>query len=234
MTELLVLLTPISLADSMSVVPMCIVPLAILLAGRRPVFGSAMFLAGVTIPYYLFGVFIALGLDTVFGQLEELLKKKPGTLDLVLQLLLGGVLLFFGLKMAAAREERKRKAADKAFEGMTPWQGFALGAGFTIAGAWGALPYFAAIDQILRADLTNVEAFLALGYYNLVFISIPVSLVVLRLALGERASGLFDRVRQAAEKWGRRFIIVVLMLLGLFLVVDGVGWFFDRPLIRFD
>lgn len=49
--------------------------------------------------------------------------------------------------MAAAREERERKTVDKASEGMTPWKGFALGAAFTIAGAWGALPYFAAIDR---------------------------------------------------------------------------------------
>lgn len=234
MTDLLALLTPISLADSLSVVPMCIVPLAILLAGRQPLLGSAMFLSGVAIPYYAFGVFIALGLDRVFGQLEEWLKKEPGTLDLILQLVIGAVVLFFGWKMVAAREERKRRAADDASEGMTPWKGFALGAGFTIAGAWGALPYFAAIDQILRADLTTTEALLALGYYNVVFISIPVVLVVLRLTLGKRASGLFDRVREVAEKWGRRFVIAVLMLIGLFLVVDGVGWFFDRPLIRFD
>lgn len=76
MTELLVLLSPISLADSLSVVPMCIVPLAVLLAGRQPLVGSTMFLAGVVIPYYAFGVLIALGLDRVFGQLEQLLKRS--------------------------------------------------------------------------------------------------------------------------------------------------------------
>ena len=61
---------------------------------------------------------------------------------------------------------------------MTPSQAWVMGAGATIAGLWGALPYFAAIDQILKADVSQVETMLALAYYNVVFIALGALLVL--------------------------------------------------------
>jgi hypothetical protein len=230
MTDLLLVLTPISLADSLSVVPMCIVPLAILLAGRRPLFGAGMFIAGVVIPYYGFGVLVAIGLDQVFDRLHDYFSKHPDTLDLALQIAIGMALVFFGYRMAAARQNAGQRPVS---ESMTPSQGFALGFGLTVAGSWGAFPYFAAVDQILKADLSTVEALLALLYYNLLFVSIPVALVVIRVALGKRADGVFDAVKRFSESWGRTLIVALLLVLGVVLIADGVGCFFERPLIPF-
>jgi hypothetical protein len=94
----------------------------------------------------------------------------------------------------------------------------------------GALPYFAAVDQILRADASTSGAVLALLWYNALFL-LPLALVPLaRLALGSRSQPFFDAVSRFFEVWGRRLIAAVLLVLGALLVVDGVGWFLGRPL----
>jgi len=99
-----------------------------------------------------------------------------------------------------------------------------------IVGMPGALPYFAALDQILRADVSSSGAVLALLWYNAIFLLPLVLVPVLRLVLGARSQPFFDTVSRFSEVWGRRLIAAVLLLLGGLLVVDGMGWFLGRPL----
>ena len=229
MWQLILVLTPIALADSLSVIPMCIVPLSLVLSSRRPLLGSTALIAGIVLPYYALGVMLVMGLGKAFSGLEVWLKTPPDTIDLVLQLILGAVLLGFGMRLAEARQ--KHAGARRPSEGMTPGQAFTFGFGFTVLGAWGAFPYFAAIDQMLKADLSFGQVLLVLAIYSAVFVSILVALVVLHFALGARADAIFASVQQLSERWGRRLAIVILLGLGAFLVADGVGWFMGAPLI---
>jgi cytochrome c biogenesis protein CcdA len=229
--RLFTFLTPISLADSLSLVPLCIVPLAVLLAGRRPLFGSVSFLAGIVVPYYLFGVLLLLGIDPVFDRIHAALSKDPDTLDLIVQIAIGIVLVIFGYRVATAR--RTRAAKKLSTDEMGPLQAFGIGFGFTLAGAWGAFPYFAAVDQILKADLTALPSLLALLWYNLVFVAPLAGLVVIGKLAGRRAEAILDAVRRFTEKLWPRVVVAVLVLLGVVLVADAIGWFFDRPLIPY-
>jgi hypothetical protein len=111
------------------------------------------------------------------------------------------------------------------------WQAFTFAAGLVIVGLPGALPYFAAVDQMLRADLPTSQTVLAVFFYNLVFVAPLIAIVVVRQLTGARADGILAAINRFMETWGRRVIMIALIALGFLLVVDGVGWFLGRPVI---
>ena len=232
MLDLLVTLTPISLIDSLSMLPFAVVILAVLLSGPRPYVAASAFLLGVFLSYFAAGVVIALGLGAIIQRVTEALVdwfKNPNALDYILSMVIGLALILGGYRWATARRaraEQKQRPSD-----MTPAQAFVLGAGATIAGIWGALPYFAAIDQLLKSDLSAGEAVAALAYYNLIFISMGVGLVVLKALMGTRADAVFEVVNRLIAIWGKRVLIAAMVVLGAVMVADGVGWVFGRPLI---
>jgi len=232
MLDLLVTLTPISLVDSLSLMPFAMVVLATLLSGPRPYVGSVSFLLGTALSYFASGVLIAFGLAGLIERVTASLVHRfwnPQAIDYWLSMVIGLALIVLGYRWAVARRERaERKDVST---GMTPAQAFMLGAGATIAGLWGALPYFAAVDQILKADAAMWEVLVALAYYNILFISIPALLVLIRAVAGKRADGLFTAVNRLLSVWGKRLLIAGMILLGLVMIADGVGWLFGHPLI---
>jgi cytochrome c biogenesis protein CcdA len=230
MTALLAILTPISLLDSTSMVPISLVPITTILAGRRALRGAIAFIAGVFVTYAGVGVLAVMGLDAVFTRLNaEFTRfwKNPDTLDFALQIAIGVVLLVIGQRMANARRSKERTAPPD----VTPWQAFTFASGLVIVGLPGAIPYFAAVDQMLRADLPVFQTVLAVLFYNLVFVGPLIAIVLVKQLMGARADALLGAINRFMETWGRRVIMVALILLGLILVVDGVGWFLGRPLI---
>jgi cytochrome c biogenesis protein CcdA len=213
--------------------PLGIPVMLAMLAAPRGLAACVAFLFGIFAVYLPCGIVIALGLGAVFEKLGEVLAeawaKTPGTSDLALQIAIGVALLAFGWKLTEARQKRGERAAKRT--GLGALQAFTLGAGLMLVGMPGALPYFAAVDQILRADASITGAVLALLWYNVIFL-LPLALVpVLRLVLGARSQPFFDAVSRLSEVWGRRLIAAVLLVLGGLLVVDGVGWFLGRPLL---
>ena len=138
------------------------------------------------------------------------------------------MLLVLGVRLATARQRHRKPAPIKA---PPPAQSFALGAGLTIGGLWGALPYFAAIDQMLRADLPETETILALLYYNVIFVLPLGSLVVARVFFGARGDGFCQGVSRFFDHWGHRVGIMLLLALGAILTIDGIGWFLGHPVL---
>jgi hypothetical protein len=232
MLDLFVTLTPIGLIDSLSMMPFAMVVLAALLSGPKPYASSVSFLLGTALSYFGAGLLIALGLGGLIERATAALVhwfKHPSAIDYALSMLIGLGLIALGYRWAVARRERAERR--EVSTGMAPTQAFALGAGATLAGLWGALPYFAAIDQLLKADLSSWEAVVALAYYNAVFVSIAALLVVIRALVGRRADGLFDAVNRLFSVWGKRLLIAGMVILGLAMLADGIGCLFDHPLI---
>lgn len=229
--QLLAILTPIALLDSASIVPICIVVLVVLLAGPKPVLRSFSHILGVFLTYFAGGLLVLLGLQEVFEEISAYairLWQSPETIELIAQILIGIVLCGVGFKMASGRDKRSQKpvASD-----MTSVQAFLAGAGMTIVGMPGAIPYLAAIDLILREDLDLVPRILALGYYNLVFVAPLAAIVGLRMVAGDRGHGVLDAVRRFFDRWSQRVIIFLLIGLGVILIADGIGWFLGYPII---
>ena len=189
----------------------------------------------MALSYFSAGVLIAVGLRSLIEQVTTYLAywwKNPSTVDHVLGIVVGFGLITVGYRWAQARQEKAKR--KKVSSEMTPTQAFWLGAGATIAGIWGALPYFAAIDLILKSDISDWEAVGVLAYYNLIFMSPLALLVLIRACAGKRADGVFDWVNRLFTVWGKAILIVTMIVLGLVMVADSVGWFIGHPLIPVD
>jgi cytochrome c biogenesis protein CcdA len=231
MFQVILVIAPIALLDSTSIIPVCLVPLARLLASRRPVLAAGAMIAGIFFTYFVCGVLIYFGLRELFEGLSAAMHQwwhNPDTGDFVLQILIGLALIFIGYKISAPpRPKKTREIASEA----SPIGAFLFGAGLTIVGMPGALPFFAAVDQLLRADLPNYQTIFAIAAYCVIFVAPLVGVVLVRVALGDRANLVLDAVNRFLSTWGRGVIIALLVLLGLVMVADGVGFFLGHPLI---
>ena len=159
MLELLLTLTPISLLDSMSAVPIAVIPLAIILNGRQPILGSIGFISGGFVTYFLFGILLLMGLDTFIdkyaGMFISYVKSEPNCVELFIQIILGFIMLFFAWEFSSKAPKETNTATREYQADITPLQAFTISATINIIGMWGALPYFAAIAQILKANRTD-------------------------------------------------------------------------------
>jgi len=232
MLELLIALTPISLIDSLSLLPFAVVVLAVLLSGPKPYLASVSFLLGTTLSYFAAGILIVFGLGEFIQRATASIAhwfNNPSAIDYILSMVVGVALIILGYRWAIAR--RKRAQRREVSSGMTPPQAFVMGAGATIAGLWGALPYFAAIDHIMKADVSYAEGIAALAYYNIVFVSLAAALLLIRAVAGPRADGLFNAVTRLFEIWGKRVLVALMIVLGSVMLADGVGWLVGHPVI---
>ena len=231
MIELLSVLTPIALINSLWILPGGIVGVAASLGARRPILTAIAFIAGQFVPHFSFGLLLAIGLDTAVDQVNAWLRdtwQEPGVLLVVLQLAIGVAMVAFGYPFSRASKPRSDRAPSMP---MTPIGAFSVAAGLTVIKLPGALPYFAAIDQVLRADPTVLEAVKALLYYNLIYL-LPLMSIVLASRLFEtRSDRIFAAVIGFVGRWGKRLMSFGLLGLGVVLVVDAVGWFFGFPLL---
>jgi len=232
--DLLLVLVPVSLLDSLSVWPSCIVPMTIALGGARPMWTATAFIAGIVAVYFPFGIALALGLSGAIEALNRVVRDfwyHPDTVDVWIGLAIGVVMVTLGWKVGARRADRTARKGKEAPPSLTPGAAFALGAGFTLAGAWGALPYFAAVDLILKADPGTLGAIAVLAWYNLVLVLPLIAFASLRPLLGARAGHVFQAVNDFLMRWGLRALVIGLVLLGALIIVDSVGWLLGHPLL---
>ena len=98
---------------------------------------------------------------------------------------------------------------------------------------WGALPYFAAMAQILKADLETASMIWILIYYNLVFALPLMGFIVLRVIMGDKATALLEKITNFFSHWGKQAFVYSLYIMGPLLITDGIGWFIDYPILDF-
>ena len=233
MLELLATLLPISLIDSLSIIPVALVPIVVLLAGRKPVIGTVAFIGGIFLTYFPFGLLLLFGLDDIFESLANAFSawwnSDPDFGEVILEIVVGFLMCVSAFKLM--RKGQQTKQSPKGRSDMSPAQAFSLGAIINLSGMWGALPYFAAVAQILKEDLSTSGMVSSLLFYNLVFISPLFSLLVLHLILGARAEKWFTSFSKFIIDWGKRALIAGLMLLGITMIADGLGWLNGTPLL---
>ena len=231
MMTLLVILIPIALLDSLSIVPLCLIPLSVIFASKKPVANTVGLLAGISVVYVAGGLAILLGLDAMMDSIRPAVSRwwtDPNTLELIVQLLLGVVMLLFGAKAAKAQVA---DSDQRRTDAVSPGRAIVVGGGLVVGSFPGALPYFGAIDQILRHDLSLAGNSLVILFYNLMFIMPLISFAIVWVAFPAYSERIFSRVSNIFDKYGSRAFAYVLVLLGFILVVDSAGWFFGIPLI---
>jgi cytochrome c biogenesis protein CcdA len=231
MMSLLLVLGSISLLDSTSMVPVAVVPMSVILGGRRAVLGALSFLAGIFVVYMASGAVLLVGLEALTATVGPAVKRwyhQPNAVELGIQVVIGAVMVILGWKIAGSRDNRPPRETPDA---LPPGAAFVFGSSLMLAGMPGAFPYFGAMDQILRADLGVAGSAVALIFYNLVFL-LPLSVLLLvRLIFPQHSAVVFAKIASVAERWGRRVIIVILVVVGLALVADGISFSFGKPLL---
>jgi cytochrome c biogenesis protein CcdA len=231
MAELLTVLATIALLDSTSMIPTALVSLITLMTGSRPLLSSIAFLAGIFLTYFAFGIVIFLGLDSiidVFNQWFVEFKNHPDTTDLFIQIAIGAVLLFLAIRMTRTGKPARKERTPQS---VSPFGAFTFGCGLVIIGMPGAVPYFAAVDQILRADPSVTTGILLFLYYNTVFILPLALIVVIRAVMGERGDAVMAKLQEFLGKWGVRIVVIAMFLLGTAMLADGIGWLLGRSFI---
>ncbi len=217
MTELLVFLTPILVVDFVN--PILLGLLVFAAASSRPVANSSMMLIGHTITYFVAGVGIAHGLEQITDRLVAYWNNPP-TLAFGLSIILGIVCFYWALRPPQAKATQ-----DKPNWQLTPTRCFGYG---VLTGALGvpfAVPYIAAIDQILKADLDAAASMAVLVVYNIAyalpFLVVPVT-VLLR---GDQARPFLQRFSDWVVTFVAKLMPWLIGLLGTWLLFDGIYFF---------
>jgi len=208
-------LLPFLIADVIN--PVLFAFLVFAAGSDRPVVNSSAMLVGHTLAYFAVGVLAAVGLERITG-----LFANPGTFDYLIGLVVGVLLLWIAFPGSDKGEQKK---PEREGSKLNPASALGLGAVVNFVGAPFALPYFAAIDQVLKADLATFEALTLLVGYNLLY-ALPFASVPIMVALmGDRSRPLLERINQGLERMSAFLMPVILGLAGLALVVDALMYF---------
>ena len=231
MIGLTFILFAIALVDSTSMIPIGLFPLAAILGGRRPVIGALSFISGIFLVYTLSGVLLLLGFDLVFEMIGPSISRwwnQPNIAELGLQIVIGTLLLVYGWRQYRLPEI---SASSDSPEPVSPVGAFTLGSSLTVIGIYGAVPYFGAIEQILKADLSFMASMGALIFYNIVFVLPFFVLFLLRILKPNQSKSIFRSISLLINRWGKTAIVGGFIILGIVLIADSIGWFLGYPLL---
>jgi len=209
------------------------VPMIMLLSSQRPVLLGASFIVGTFVTYFAMSVLVFMGMDSLVDSASAWFTRwmeNPRTLCLYVQIAIGAVMLVIAITMM----QSGRKPPERQPKSVSPTGVFAFAAILVVVGIPGAIPLFAAVDLLIRAEIPDITAVWALLYYNVIFVLPLVAMVVIRVVMGERSNRVFEAISNFLSDWGKRLVIIVLLVLGLVMVADGIGWLAGRSLIPID
>ncbi len=222
MLRLFLFILPIALLDGIS--PIRIGAMAVLLGARRPWMGAGLFILGTLLSYFLLGVAVTVGADRAL----RFLASEPRPLVYGAGIAIGALLVVLGFRNLRARGPARRPVGPRV---QGPGGAVVSSLALTVIAAPAAIPYLAAIDLILQSGLGVPEILGALAFYCIVFVMPLAVLVALRSALGPRSATLLSRIHRMVSTSMPRVIGALLLVLGLLMIVEGVAFFFSRPLL---
>jgi cytochrome c biogenesis protein CcdA len=182
----------------------------------RPVLLSGTMLLGHTVAYFSAGIVLALFLEKITAYFAS-----PRAIDFVIGAVLGVVLIW--LALGSRKDTGKRPDADT--PELTVWSAFGIGAVVNFIGIPFAVPYFAAIDQVLKADFSAAQAVAALLGYNLAYAAPFLVIPVLSAVMGEKAKPVLGRINAFLEKVSSVLMPLLLGGIGLLLLIDAIKYF---------
>lgn len=213
MIDLLLNLIPLLVVDALN--PMLSALMLVAIGTSRPFANSIAFLAGHTASYFASGILIALGLDWILDRLDN-----PLPVDFVLELIIGLALLWAAL---AARDGQASQHKEPAGQ-LTPVYCFGYGAVINFIGVPFAVPYFAAVTQVMKANLSVESSVLVLAIYNAAY-ALPFLLVPIAVALiGERSKPVLEKINEVLIKLVDTFMPILLLFVGAALTADALSY----------
>lgn len=214
MTELAAPLFAILLTDVVNPVLFAFMVYAV--GTARPLLNSISLLLGHTAAYFLAGTLLAIWLERLTARLAN-----PEPYDFGTSLIIGVVLLWFALR---SREDTGKRPDDSQ-PPLTPVSSFLYGAIVNFIGIPFALPYFAALNEIMQADLSAAQGYGALVAYNLAY-ALPFSIVpMLHVAMGEGSRDVLQRLNEKIDRLSGVLMPFLLAALGAALVANATSYF---------
>jgi cytochrome c biogenesis protein CcdA len=213
MIELLPKLIPMLIVDVLN--PVLFALLVVAVGTNKPFANSTAFLTGHTAAYFLSGIIIALGLDQITDRLEN-----PHHVDFVIELLLGLLCLAAALSSRDGNASKEKEPQGE----LTPVYCFGYGAVVNFIGVPFALPYLAAVDQLLKANLSTESSLLVLTLYNVAY-AVPFLLVPIMVAImGDDSKPILEKINKLLVSLVDRFMPIMLFLLGITLSIDALAF----------
>ena len=213
MIELLLSFLPFLLVDVLN--PVLFALLVVAVGTDRPIANSTAFLAGHTLAYFGSGIAIALGLDFIADRLSN-----PLPIDFVLELLIGLLCIW-----AATKAGGGKASEDKNPEGeLRPIFCFGYGAVINFVAVPFALPYFAVVGQVLKAELSVELSLVVLAAYNLAY-AFPFLLIPLAvLLIGDSCKPALQKINNVLISVADKLMPLLLLILGLALSADAIAF----------
>jgi cytochrome c biogenesis protein CcdA len=213
MTELLPRLIPLLVVDVLN--PVLFALMVVAVSTSRPIANSTAFLAGHTASYFLSGIIIALGLDRITDRLNN-----PLPVDFVIELLIGLSCLWAALASRGGKASESKNPEGE----LTPTYCFGYGAVINFIGVPFALPYFAVVGQVLKANLSVESSLLVLVFYNAAY-ALPFVLVPVAVALmGDSCKPILEKISNLLIGVVDKCMPVILFLLGFALAADALTY----------
>ena len=228
MTTLIGYLIPIVIADIVN--PVLFAAVVYALASRRPYATSISVLAGWFTVYLLAGVILAEAIDWIGARLAS-----PGPIEFSMQMVVGVLVLWAGFQAIRASGPPKRGAKKPEFnESRSLGVGAALllGASINVIGLPFAVPYFAAVNQIVKADPEYVTGLFVLILYNVLYILPFLGVIAVQAIFREQSRPTLEWISSWMDRIGNVVLPGLLLLLGGVLFLDALVYFVTgAPLI---
>jgi len=218
MFGILPVLIPILLADVIN--PVLLAAVIYALGGKKPVYYASMVLLGWLVVYFGSGIVIAIGLESIISFLQN-----PRKIDFYIEIVVAALLIWFGIRMLLPSKTPEKKDDFGDADSLGSFGAFGMGATINIIGLPFAIPYFAALDQILKADLGWIESLGALLLYNVLYIAPFVILIIIKLAFGYRGERILQTVNTWMDNIGKILLPGIMILLGIALIIDAMMFF---------
>jgi cytochrome c biogenesis protein CcdA len=218
MGNLILILTPILLTDAANPVLLAVVVFA--LGSKRPLLNANAVLFGWFILYFIAGIFLALGLESIS---EFLANPRP--IDFYIETVVGVLLIWLAFRCFKKEDPRKKEKDYGDANALKTSSAFLLGASINLISLPFAIPYFAALDQILKSDLDWLAAVMTLLVYNLLYVLPFFILIIIRLIYKEKSDRLFTTINEKMEKVGNIILPLLLILIGGALLTDAIKYF---------
>jgi threonine/homoserine/homoserine lactone efflux protein len=190
------------------------------LGSKKPYLNSIMILFGWFIIYFISGIILALGLESITQFLAN-----PRPIDFYIESVVAFLLIWLAINMIRNDGGKRKKKEFDDSKAVSPLSAFGMGALINLIGLPFAIPYFAVIDQILKADMTWIPALFALFIYNFLYVLPFVILIIIRRVSGEKSEIIFNKISGWMDKGSKVIMPILLIGIAVVLLTDAIIYF---------
>ncbi|MBU0671079.1 GAP family protein [Patescibacteria group bacterium] len=219
MLKELLQIIPLNLAATLS--PGILAVAVILLGSKvKPVSKTIALLIGcslTSIGLIVFGSFL--------GQITQPDHAGAAKVAAIVNLLLGGFLIFYGIKLVATKE---KNANLKNASSAKYWKLIMAGILLTVFNFDAVILSFTAAKEVSESMILDLPVKIICTIFNFLCFTIPVTLpLLLFLVVPKVAQKVLAKINNILTKYGKYIIFVIFMLMGSGLVYQGLKYFLN-------